>query len=73
MALLQSHLTLEHWKPHKAARHPSKCLVINDIKLFPTVYHRIYVANVWLYPVRRHVSKASALELRFNSLIARTK
>ena len=24
--------------PHKAARHPTKCGVINDVKLFPTVY-----------------------------------
>ena len=25
-----------------AAPHPTKCDIINDIKLFPTVYHRIY-------------------------------
>ena len=25
-----------------AARHPAICDVINDVKLFPTVYHRIY-------------------------------
>ena len=29
-------------KPHNAARHPRKCDVINDVKLFPTVYRRIY-------------------------------
>ena len=29
-------------KPHKAAHHPTKCEVINDVKLFPTVYCRIY-------------------------------
>ena len=28
--------------PHKAACHLTKCDVINDVKLFPTVYHRIY-------------------------------
>ena len=27
---------------HKAARHPTRCDIINDVKLFPTVYHRIY-------------------------------
>ena len=27
---------------HNAARHPMKCDIINDIKLFPTVYGRIY-------------------------------
>ena len=40
--LLQSRLKLEHCKLHKAARHPTKCDVINDAKLFPTVYRRIY-------------------------------
>ena len=33
---------LKRCKPHKAARHPTICDVINDVKLFPTVYHRIY-------------------------------
>ena len=28
--------------PHTAACHLTKCDVINDVKLFPTVYHRIY-------------------------------
>ena len=37
-ALLQSRLKLDHCKPHKAARHQMKCDVINDVKLFPTVY-----------------------------------
>ena len=41
-ALLLSHLKLERCKPHKAAHHPTKCDVINDIILFPTVYGRIY-------------------------------
>ena len=41
-ALLQFELKLERCKPHKAARHPTKCDVINDVKLFPTVYRRIY-------------------------------
>ena len=27
---------------HKAAHHPTRCDVINDVKLFPTVYRRIY-------------------------------
>ena len=36
-ALLLSRLKLERCKPHKAARHPTKCDVINDVKLFPTV------------------------------------
>ena len=40
--LLQSGLKSERCKPHKDARHPTKCDVINDVKLFPTVYRRIY-------------------------------
>ena len=41
-ALLQFELNLERCKPHKAARHPMKCDIINDVKLFPTVYRRVY-------------------------------
>ena len=36
-ALLQFPLKLECCKPHKAAPHPMKCDIINDVKLFPTV------------------------------------
>ena len=28
--------------PHDVTCHTMKCCVINDVKLFPTVYHRIY-------------------------------
>ena len=41
-ALLQFELKFERCKPYKAACHPTKCDVINDVKLFPTVYRRIY-------------------------------
>ena len=40
-ALLHFPRKLEHFNLYKAARHPTKCDVINDIKLFPTVYRRI--------------------------------
>ena len=33
---------LQRCKSHKAARHPMICDVINDVKLFPIVYRRIY-------------------------------
>ena len=36
-ALLQFRLELEHLKPHKAAHHPKRCDVINDIKLISTI------------------------------------
>ena len=40
-AFLQFGLKLKRCKPHKAAHHPAKCEVINDVKLFPTVHRRI--------------------------------
>ena len=40
-ALLQFPLKLECCKLHKAAHHPTKRDLINDIKLFPTVDCRI--------------------------------
>ena len=40
-ALLQFRLKLERCKPHNAACHPTKCDVINDVKIFPAVYLRI--------------------------------
>ena len=42
MHILQFELKLVRCKPRKAARHPTKCDVINDVILFPTVYRRIY-------------------------------
>ena len=44
-ALMQPHLELERCKPHKPACHPTKCDVINDVKLFLTVY-----------PIKHHVT-----------------
>ena len=42
-ALLQSPLKLERCiKPHKGVRHPTKCDVINDVKLFLTVLSQIF-------------------------------
>ena len=44
--LMQFPFKLEHCKPHKAACYPTKCEVIDDVKLFPTVYIAGYtVAN----------------------------
>ena len=41
-ALLQFRLKFERCKPRNTARHPTKYDVINDVKLFPAVYRRIY-------------------------------
>ena len=43
----------------QAACHPTICDVINEAKLFPTVYT---VANFCPYSIRRHLTKASASE-----------
>ena len=61
-ALLQFRLKLKRYKPYKTARQPTICDVVNDVKLFPTVYHRIYCRIFWRYPIRSRVTKASALE-----------
>ena len=34
-----------HIKPHKGIHNPTKCDIINGVKLFPTVYYRIYCHN----------------------------
>ena len=44
-ALLQSRLKFERCKPHKTARRPTKCDVINDVKLFPKYIAGYTVVN----------------------------
>ena len=44
-ALLQFELKLERCKPHKAARHPKKCDVINDANYFRQYISGYTVAN----------------------------
>ena len=41
-ALLQFYLNFESYMPHKASCHLTRCEVINEVKLLPTVYRRIY-------------------------------
>ena len=48
-ALLLSCLKLEYCKPLKATRHSSKCDIINDVKLFPTVYCFDIIQSDMLY------------------------
>ena len=38
--ILMHFCSLKCCKSHKAARHPTKCDVIDDVKVFPTVYCR---------------------------------
>ena len=49
------------YKPHKAARHPTKCDVINYIKLFPSRIIYI-VANLTLFnQMSRHNIKCTRI------------
>ena len=61
-AILQSRFKLECFKPHKAARQITKCDVINDVKLFPTVYCRLYRSKFLALSNKHYVTNASALE-----------
>ena len=49
---------LERYMPHKTACHPRKCYVINDAKLFRTVYRKFLT----LSNQTTHITKASILE-----------
>ena len=48
-ALLQSCLKLESCKSHKAAPRPTKCDVINDVKVFLTVYRQDILSQFFYY------------------------
>ena len=63
-ALLLFRRKLERCKQHNAANHPMKWdVIINDVKLFPTVYHGIYCCKCRRYPIRSLVTNPGALEL----------
>ena len=48
---------------HKAARHTTRCDVIDDVNLFSTVYRRVYFCNfLTLSNQTSRVTKESALE-----------
>ena len=59
--------------PHKAAHHPRKCDVIYAVKLFSIVYTGYSVANFLHYPIRRPVTKSSALECIIHCFAMYTK
>ena len=61
-ALLQFCLKAERCKPHKAARYLTKGDLINDSNYFWQYIAGYTVANFWRYPIKRRVTKASALE-----------
>ena len=53
---------LERCKPYKAARHPRMCDVINDVKLFPAEYCRIYCRKFLTLSNQTSRYKINALE-----------
>ena len=67
-ALLQFCLKLKPCEEHKSTCPTMKCDVMNEIKLFPTVYPRrpymlgYTIANFRHYPISRHITEASALD-----------
>ena len=65
IALPQFPLILKRCKPHSHLRHPTKCDVINDVKLFLTVYRTIYCHNFVIF--KKKISSRSEL-LSNNSL-----
>ena len=60
-ALLQFRLKFEHCKPHKDACHQTKCDVINNVNFFQQHIAGYTVTNFW-HPIRRRITKSSALE-----------
>ena len=53
---------LECCKPHNAACCPTKCDIINDVKLFPAVYRMIYMYFHKFLTLSNRTFKASPLE-----------
>ena len=66
-ALLQFEPLLERCKPHKVACHPMKCDIINDIKLFSTVYHRIYCRKFLMLYNQMSRHKLKCIRINYNT------
>ena len=49
-------------KAHKAARHPRKCDLINDVKLFPAVYRKFLTLS---NQTSRNISKCIRMAIEF--------
>ena len=70
-ALLKFHHELERCKPHKAALHPTKCYVINDVKQFPTVYCRIYCRKFLTLSNQMSHYKSKCINIQNGTLLRR--
>ena len=60
-------LKLKRCKPDKAACHPTKYDVINDVKLFPTVYCRIYCRKMLMLSNQTSPYKSKCIKIRINT------
>ena len=60
-------LKWERCKPQKAGRHPTKCDVINDVKLLPTVYRRIYCRKFLTLSNQASRYKSKCIRITFKS------
>ena len=69
-ALLQFELKLERCKPQKATRHPTKCDEMNDVKLFPTIYRRIYCCKLLTLSNQTSRYKLMCIRIPFHVIIA---
>ena len=52
-------------KPHKVVHYKMKCDVINDIKLFPTVYRRIYCHKILMLSNQTLSYKSKCIRIRY--------
>ena len=66
--LLKFHFKLKRYKPHNAARHPTKYEIISDVKLFPTVYCRIYCRKFMTLSNQMSQYKMKCIRICPNSL-----
>ena len=58
--------------PHEAARHPTKCDVISDIKLFSTVYQRIYFCKYLTLSKQMSRYKFKYIRILYYPLLSRS-
>ena len=52
-------------KPHKSVHNPTKCDVINDFKLLPIVYHRIYCRKFLMLSNHTSCYKSMCIRIKY--------
>ena len=64
-ALVQFRLKFERCKPGNAARHQKKYDVINDVKMFPAAYRRIYCRKFLTLSNQKSCYKSKCIRIYF--------